>query len=402
MQRKKHWELVAVCTVPLIMTLGNSMFIPVLPTMSKMLHVSPFQSSLLITVYSVVAIILIPIAGYLSDRFGRKKIMIPSLIIAGAGGIVSGLAALLLGDNAYTLILAGRLLQGVGAAGAAPIVLPLVGDMYNKESDVSSALGIVETSNTFGKVLSPIIGSLLTLLAWYAVFLAIPVFCALSVLLLAFLLKAPKQQGESGTFHEFYGSVKLIFKQKGRWLSAIFLVGAIGMFELFGLLFYLSETLEERYGFDGIVKGSLLAVPLSVLCLASYITGKTIGENKRLMKWLTVIGLLLLCLALVGLAWLHVRGLWGFFIFIAAGGLGIGIALPCLDAFITEGIEKEQRGTVSSIYSSMRFVGVAAGPPLVSLALTWTAPSLFYSLAAVSLLGVLTSLFAIQPKQASR
>jgi len=236
------------------------------------------------------------------------------------------------------------------------------------------------------------------MIAWYAVFLAIPVFCAVSVLLLAFLLKVPKQQGKRVTFHEFYESVSPLFKQKGRWLFAIFLIGAIGMFELFGLLFYLSEMLEEQYGFDGVVKGSLLAIPLSVLCLASYVTGKVIGENKPLMKWLTVSGLLVLCLALVGLSWFNARALWGFFGFIAAGGLGIGVALPCLDALITEGIEKEQRGTVSSIYSSMRFVGVAAGPPLVSIALDWTAGALFYSLAAISLLGVVTAVFAIKPQ----
>ena len=41
-------------------------------------------------------------------------------------------------------------------------------------------------------------------------------------------------------------------------------------------------------------------------------------------------------------------------------GIGIGMALPCLDALITQGIEKEQRGTVTSFYSSMRFIGVAA------------------------------------------
>ena len=47
-------------------------------------------------------------------------------------------------------------------------------------------------------------------------------------------------------------------------------------------------------------------------------------------------------------------------------GIGIGVGLPCLDAFITSGIEKEERGTVSSIYSSMRFIGVAAGPPIMA------------------------------------
>lgn len=48
-------------------------------------------------------------------------------------------------------------------------------------------------------------------------------------------------------------------------------------------------------------------------------------------------------------------------------GIAIGALLPTLDALITENIEKEQRGTISSFYSAARFIGVAAGPPLMSL-----------------------------------
>ena len=48
-------------------------------------------------------------------------------------------------------------------------------------------------------------------------------------------------------------------------------------------------------------------------------------------------------------------------------GIAIGALLPVLDAIITENIRKEERGTVSSFYSSARFIGVAAGPPIMSL-----------------------------------
>lgn len=124
--------VISLSSIPLIMTLGNSMLIPVLPVMKKELGVSSFQISLIITVYSLVAIILIPIAGFLSDHFGRKKVIIPSLIIAAAGGLICGWAAWK-AKNPYGLILAGRALKGIGAAGAAPIVMPLVGDMFKNE-----------------------------------------------------------------------------------------------------------------------------------------------------------------------------------------------------------------------------------------------------------------------------
>lgn len=114
------------------MTLGNSMLIPVLPTIEKELGISSVQASLLITVYSIVAIIFIPLAGYLSDHIGRKQVIIPSLILAGLGGALAGFAAWKF-DSAYSWILIGRLLQGIGAAGAAPIAFPLVGDLFTSE-----------------------------------------------------------------------------------------------------------------------------------------------------------------------------------------------------------------------------------------------------------------------------
>lgn len=83
MEQNKRWAIVSIASIPLVMTLGNSMLIPVLPTIEKKLKISSFQVSMIITLYSIVAIILIPIAGYLSDRIGRKKVIIPSLLIAG-------------------------------------------------------------------------------------------------------------------------------------------------------------------------------------------------------------------------------------------------------------------------------------------------------------------------------
>lgn len=86
--KERKWDLLALASIPLIMTLGNSMLLPILPQISKELGISAFQVSMLITVYGLMAIVMIPIAGYLSDRFGRKKVILPSLIIAAIGGAV--------------------------------------------------------------------------------------------------------------------------------------------------------------------------------------------------------------------------------------------------------------------------------------------------------------------------
>src|SRR3954469_2536262 len=85
----QKWAILSISSIPLVMTLGNSMLIPVLPAMERELSISPFQASMIITVYSIVAIFLIPVAGYLSDHIGRKKVIIPSLLLAAIGGLIS-------------------------------------------------------------------------------------------------------------------------------------------------------------------------------------------------------------------------------------------------------------------------------------------------------------------------
>lgn len=396
MQDKK-WDLISLASIPLIMTLGNSMLIPILPQIARELGISSFQVSMFITVYAVMAIALIPVAGYLSDQYGRKKIIIPSLIITGIGGAAAGLAALFFKDGAYWLILLGRFFQGIGAAGAAPIVMPLVGDMFSDEREVSSGLGLIETANTFGKVLSPILGASLGMLLWYLPFLAIPVFCIISILLVAFLVKVPKHDQQKIRLKDFVKSVKQIFQQKGRWLYAIFAIGGICMFIVFGVLFYLSSTLEDKYGLDGVIKGSILAIPLAFLCLSSYFSGKWIGKSKKRMKWVSFFGILVLTASIFFIGWLeNIYFVVGALIF---SGIGIGVVLPCLDAMITEGIEKQERGTVSSIYSSTRFIGVSLGPPVTSLLMRTNHMILFFTFAAVCLLGGVLCLLAIKPRK---
>ncbi|WP_279615878.1 MFS transporter [Paenibacillus pectinilyticus] len=392
-------SLISIASIPLIMTLGNSMLIPVLPAIRHQLQITSFQVSLLITVYSAVAILLIPIAGYLSDRFGRKKIIIPSLLITGIGGLISGLGAWWLA-HPYSVILIGRALQGVGAAGAFPIVLPLVGDIFKKESDVSKSLGVVETANTLGKVLSPILGSLLAYVIWFLPFLTIPLLCVISTLLVAFLVKTPAKQDKQAkkvTFGNFIQQLKLIFKQNGRWLLGIFAIGCICMFVIFGTLFYLSDTLEEKYHIDGIWKGFVIAIPSAALCLASFLIGRKIGQNKSLMKWITFSGIVLVTGSIVWTGLLKDPSIYWLITLISLAGIGIGVTLPCLDALITEGIAKEERGTITSIYSSMRFIGVAVGPPLASVLVKSSAHLMFYCISGTCVLAALLALFAIKP-----
>ena len=172
--QKNYWLVVAALSgVPLIMVLGNSMLIPVLPDIRNALNLSSLQVSLIITLFSLPAGLIIPVTGFLSDRYGRKAIIIPALIVYGAGGLIAALAAIFFKQNAYMLILAGRVIQGIGAAGTAPIAMALCGDLFI-DKERSRSLGSIEASNGLGKVISPVLGAAIGLLAWYAAFVLFP------------------------------------------------------------------------------------------------------------------------------------------------------------------------------------------------------------------------------------
>ena len=167
------------------------------------------------------------------------------------------------------------------------------------------------------------------------------------------------------------------------------------MFILFGMLFYLSSILEDIYHIDGIKKGGILAIPLAALSLSSYMTGKKIGENKNLMKWVTFFGIILSMIALWGISFSN--NIMFLITALAISGIGIGASLPCLDALITSGFKKGERGTVSSIYSSMRFVGVALGPPIFAILGNISHKTLFLTVTGILVITAILTLFFIKP-----
>ncbi len=373
-----NWCVVSMASIPLVMTLGNSMLIPVLPIFEKEVGITSFQTSMIITSYSIASIFLIPVAGYLSDRFGRKVVILPSLLIALIGGLVAGFASWKM-DDPFTWIIIGRVLQGIGAAGAAPIILPLVGDLYKDDDEkTSSCLGLIETSNTFGKVLSPILGALFAAYLWYLPFFSISVFSLISIVLVLFFIKVPKKKEEPVALSAFIQSTKKIFKQEGKWIFTVFLVGIYIMLVLFAVLFFLSDSLEKTHGLYGVKKGFVLAIPLLALCISSFITGRKIKGELKVMKVIMTISLILMSISVALIGFVDQR----LILLLAVSsflGLSIGALLPTMDALITENIEKEERGTISSFYSSSRFIGVAAGPPLMAV--------LMKSLLNISLIG---------------
>jgi ACDE family multidrug resistance protein len=377
------------------MVLGNSMLIPVFSNIQSVYGISPSKVGLLITLFSFPAALMIPIAGFLADRIGRKKVIIFSLLLYGIGGILSGLVAIM--DGSFSLLLGTRVIQGIGAAGTAPIAMVLTSDLF-ESAERGKALGTIEAANGMGKVLSPILGSMIALISWYAMFFVFPILCIPAAISLWRLIQEPKVDN-APTVHVYMDQIKHIFRHHGRWLSIAFYVGAVTMFTMFGTLLALSDFLENSFGLSGIKKGLFLAIPLLALCITSYTTGKHIKDQISKMKHLILFGLILLTIPLLVVPWTqHPYLLIGLF---AVIGVGAGFILPCLNTMITSAIRMKERGMITSLYSSVRFFGVALGPPVFG-ALSSKPMLLYFGTSALILLAFILSFVLIHRPQRVR
>lgn len=394
--KRSHWlEYAALATVPLVLVLGNSMLVPILPDVKRQLGLTTIQTSMIITLFSVTAGLVIPFAGYLSDRFGRKKIMIPALIIYGAAGVLAGFAATW---HSYAWLIVARAIQGLGAAGTAPIAMALVGDMY-KDAQESQALGLIEASNGAGKVISPILGSLLALWSWIVPFFAFPFFCVLSLVMVIWMIKEPKRSSAPPELKKYLSNIKKVLKQHGKWLLPSFIAGSIALFILFGMLFYLSDMLEEKpYFIKGVKKGFVLAIPLLGMVITAFITGSLIKKNGKRIRLLAIIGLSMMVIAL-GISIFSFKNLILFISLITISSVGTGLLLPGLNTMITGAVDKAERGMITSLYSSMRFLGVAMGPPLFGWMAGTSPRSIFITVSILSAIGLVLVTLWVKPDQ---
>lgn len=377
------------------MVLGNSMLIPVFPQMKEAMRLTQFQVGLIVTFFSVPAGLLIPLAGFLSDQYGRKPIMVPALFVYGAGGLICGFAAVAL-KNPYSLLLAGRVVQGIGAGGTYQLAMALTGDIF-QSSERTKALGLLEAFNGLGKVVSPILGSLIALISWYAPFFAYSIITFPIAIGVWLLVKENNPKLKKQSFSDYWQEVKAIFKEKARLLLSSYAVGMAALFILFGVLSYISDILESTHSLYGLKKGLVIAIPVFSMATTSYLGGAFLADRKNLWKWAIVGGMVLSTISLVLLP------LFGDLIPMMAVlfflGIGIGVVLPPINTLITGAASTERRGIVTCLYGTVRFFGVAIGPPTFGLVMQFGQWVTFLGAAAIAAsAGIIALLFITPPE----
>lgn len=362
---KKHtkFQVFLLCLVPFIMVLGNSMLIPVLPKIKKAVDINQFRVGLMVTAFSIPAGIVIPLAGILSDQIGRKKVMAPALIIYGSGGILAGIASMVL-KNPYWGIMAGRIIQGIGAGGTYQLAMAMAGDVFKTQERVL-ALGLLEAANGLGKVVSPILGAGFALISWYFPFFAYG-FLAIPVGIAIWFLVKEETEFQKQSFQNYVNAVKEIFKNKVSGLLASFFAGMVALFSLFGISSLYSDILEKDFEILGIKKGLVMAGPVFVMAALSFALGIILEKAKNKgLKIFVIVGLIFI-IAGQGL-FLLLKGMWHKFAAIVLLGAGVGLVMTPVNTLVTGSCSTKRRGIITCLYGSLRFFGVAIGPPLYGL-----------------------------------
>jgi ACDE family multidrug resistance protein len=189
------WALFAV-TVSGVM--GATLVSPSLPAIAFSYGIAPTTAGLVLSVYTLPGILIAPLVGLAADRFGRKRVMLPCLLVHGIAGGACAFAP------SFPLLLGLRLLQGMGSAGLVNLVVVTLGDAF-RGVQRARMIGLNAAVLTVGTTLFPTAGGLLASRHWRLVF--VPFWAVLAV---AGVVAAvvPARSGPPGGL-EFGGSADL-------------------------------------------------------------------------------------------------------------------------------------------------------------------------------------------------
>ena len=170
--------------VTLMAVLGVASITPAFPRIIQELGVSSLGIGLLISVFTFPGVILTPILGVFADRYGRKRILVPSIFLFGIAGGACALA------RDFNILLILRFFQGVGAASLGSLNVTIIGDLYSGR-ERATAMGYNASVLSVGTAAYPAIGGALAMVAWYYPFV-LPLLALPLGFVVLFSLKNPE------------------------------------------------------------------------------------------------------------------------------------------------------------------------------------------------------------------
>ncbi len=389
MKKQNTFKMLILGSSNFFTVLVSSVLFPIFPLIAKALDLTLKDLAVMVGIVSFPSATLNLFSGIIADRLGRKRVIVISLIIYGLGGLVAGLSAIFFKEHAYPYILVGRFLQGIGSATPMYLTVALVGDIFDGVQRTKN-LGFLETASSLGKVSSPIIGAVVGLISWYAVFFIYPLMALPIAILTWIYIKEPVSEGDVDW--QTQKQALVIFKNSSKLLSlgAAFLI----IFCTIGTGFWLSDYLESTLKINQILRGVIIATPAITMMITTLFAGKFTKFFSP--RFIMGAGITIMALGMLAI----VFSLKTVFFWFAIGliGVGAGLAMPVIDTVSTSVKDAAIRGQVSTIFGSARTFGSAFAPMTFSFLLKYSIKLTFSSVAILTVIVGISILIFLQEK----
>jgi EmrB/QacA subfamily drug resistance transporter len=177
-QASKGAVLLALCLAALIINIDVTIVNVALPSLVRELGASTTSLQWVVDAYTLVFAALILAAGSVSDRLGRKGVLLAGLAIFGTGSLLGSLC------HTSGQLIAARAFMGIGAAAMFPATLSLLANVFTGRAERAKAIGLWGATTGVGVATGPIVGGwLLGRFWWGSVFvLMVPIAAAVAAL----------------------------------------------------------------------------------------------------------------------------------------------------------------------------------------------------------------------------
>lgn len=353
-------RFISIALVSVLATLGTNVVSPALPALADALGVGDSQIGFVISMYSMLAMFFVPFTGFLSDIYGRRTVLLPSVLMFGLAGSVISIV------NSFHVILLLRAIQGAAYAAIMPITVALLGDLY-VGSKGSIAQGLRVGANGVGSTVVPVLAGILAGIAWNYPFL---IYLIAFPILLVTILFLPETSRRSNSHHGISCRIR-------SYLSAIrgevtqvslrvLLFGeSVRDFIRYGLLTFIPLFAVRGFGVSVALAGMVLSVRGIVYIIIGPVSGKVVERFSR--REVLIGSMLLSAISIVlmpfspSIVWL--AGLFGVYT------VGDSLFSPAIKDTVTAIASDEHRGGIVSGMNMFKYGGQASSPAVFGIVL---------------------------------
>ncbi len=329
--------------------LANTTITPNIPDILSDLGQPDSRAGLLVAVGPLPGVVVAPILGVLADRLGRRKVLLPCLVLFAVSGIGAAFSP------TFGVLLVMRFLQGLGSAGLISLAIVMIGDHWTG-LDRTRLIGRNSAVITVCLALLPAISGGIAEIANWRWAIGLSSFGLVVAAIGAQRLPAVTPDRSRTVGEQISGAVAVI---RQPLVLAVVVAGVVLFAVIFGVfLTTLPVHLEEQFGLGPGMRGLVLSVPAIGSTVAAFNLGR-VRERWRIKPVLTGAGALV-CFACLGVGLAPTIP-----IVLAASiiyGFGDGAGIATLQDVATSAAPDSQRASVMSAWVVAVRLGQGVGP----------------------------------------